>query len=122
MSDRELRLFHRRQKRYIIMRRRCIMAFLTVGLILLGTVCYQSIKSSASTSIDNLNFKYYTNITVEQGETLWEISDRYIDYAQYRDKEEYITEVCRINHLNTDGSIRSGQKLLVPYYSNKFIY
>lgn len=121
MSDRELKNYKRRLKQRIIFRRKCMLVLMTICMIMMGTVCYHSINSNATGHNDPVAFKYYTNITVASGETLWEISDRYIDYTRYKNKEAYITELQHINHLDADGSIKAGQKLIVPYYSNEFI-
>ena len=106
-------------------RHRFIMtAMMTLCLIMACAFSYHSIKTRAM-SADNSNrdiyFKYYTCITVESGETLWDIADEYIDYDQYKDKNAYIAEVIHINHLDEDASIRSGQRITVPYYSTIFI-
>lgn len=119
-SYRELRIYRRRIRRQREIRRRCMMLIMTVCLIMVGTVSYHSIKLSANTG-ENLYFKYYTNITVSYGETLWEIADEYIDYNQYEDKNAYIDEVININHLNADASIKAGQHLVVPYFSSEFV-
>lgn len=68
-----------------------------------------------------MKFKYYTSITVQNGETLWGIADDYIDYSQYKNKNAYISEVMSINQLDDASDIISGQKLTVPYYSSEFI-
>lgn len=121
MSDRELRNYRKKLKKRIVFRRRCMLVLMTICLIMIGTVCYHSINSNAKEHNAPVNFKYYTNITVASGETLWEISDRYIDYTQYKNKETYIAEIQHINHLDAEYSIKAGQKLIVPYYSNEFI-
>jgi len=121
MTDRELKLYRRKLKKLIIFRRRCMLLLATICLILIGTVCYHSIKSNANENTDNLTFKYYTSITVESGETLWEISDRFIDYSKYTNKAAYIAEVQHINHLDAQGGIQAGQKLVIPYYSKEFV-
>ena len=82
MTNRELITYKKRLRRQIVIRRRMMLLFMTCFLIILGAFSYNSIKSSAHSTEDKLNFKYYTNITVEYGETLWEIADKYIDYEQ----------------------------------------
>ena len=62
-----------------------------------------------------------TQVTVAYGETLWDLSENYIDYEEYKDKNEYIEEVQSINHLAEEDSIRAGQTLIVPYYSYDFV-
>ena len=121
MTDSELRNYRRRLKRQIAIRRRCMMLFMTCCLIVVCAISYHSIRSRASSSEEELNFKYYTNITVAYGETLWEIADQYIDYEQYGDKETYIAELMHINHLNEDEVIHVGRHLIVPYYSKDYV-
>lgn len=121
MSDRELRAYKRRLRRQREIRRKCIMFAMTVCLILVCAVSYHSINSNASTGNEELHFKYYTGVTVQFGETLWDIADEYIDYNEYEDKHEYIAEVQSINHLDEDCDIKAGQILIVPYYSAEFV-
>lgn len=121
MNDRELRMYKRKLHRQRAIRRRCMMALMTVCLIIVCAVSYQSIRSSANTDTDEWNFKYYTNITVSYGDTVWEIADAYIDYEMYEDKETYLAEVRNINHLDENFTIRAGQRLILPYYSCEFV-
>lgn len=121
MTDSELRAYKRRMRRQRSLRNRLFTLFMTICLIAVFAVSYCSIKSSASMGRDQLQFKYYTSITVQYGETLWDIADDYIDYNQYKDKSVYIAEVQSINHLDNDTQIRAGQSLIVPYYSSEFV-
>ena len=50
-----------------------------------------------------------------------ELEEYDIDYEEYKDKKEYIDEVQSINHLAEEDSIRTGQTLIVPYYSYEFV-
>ena len=120
MTDRELRIYKRRVKRKQAFRRKCMMVLMTFCLIVVCAVSYHSINSSANTG-DEISFKYYTNITVSHGETLWEIADNYMDYDHYESKTDYIAEVRSINHLDENANIKVGQYLVLPYYSNEFI-
>ncbi len=121
MTDRELRRYKRQLRRQREIRRRIFSLLMTVCFIAVLVVSYHSIRISASTGSEEVNFKYYTSITVKSGETLWDIADVYIDYKEYEDKNDYIKEVQSINHLDADGCIRAGQMLIVPYYSKEFI-
>lgn len=120
MTDSELIAYKRSLYRKKTFKRRLSALFMTICLIALSTVSYHSIRSSAHSG-DELLFKYYTHIIVQQGETLWNIADEYIDYTQYKDKNAYIKEVQSINHLTDNSDIRTGQSLVVPYYSPEFI-
>ncbi|MCM1190947.1 MAG: LysM peptidoglycan-binding domain-containing protein [Butyrivibrio sp.] len=121
MSDRELRHYGRVLRLRRERRKKAVTAFFTVFaticIIIICTVSYNTIKSNASSG-----FKYYTQITVEAGENLWDIAEEYIDYDFYKDKNSYIAEVRSINHLDADGSVAAGQSLIIPYYSPEFVY
>lgn len=126
-TDRQLRAVRRerRLRREQRLRRERIrkgmLALMSVCLIAVCVLSYRSIQSSAGTGGEAMSFKYYTDITVSRGETLWEIADDYIDYGQYKDKEAYIAEVRSINHIPEEEGIRAGQTLIVPYYSSEFV-
>ncbi len=121
MSDRELRIYKRRLRKQREFRRKCMIFLMSVCMIIVCSISYHAIQSSANTGSEKLNFKYYTSITVESGDTLWDIADKYIDYNEYRDKNEYIKEVRSINHLSYNCDIQYGQILIVPYYSTQFV-
>ena len=94
-----------------------LFAVLAAGcMIFIYTISYQSIRTSAGNG-----FKYYTSVTVENGETLWDIADKFVDYCYYKNKNSYIKEVQSINHLDENCSIDAGQILILPYYSSKYI-
>lgn len=120
ITDREWKRDRRAQR----LRRERIQKYLAVGLalaviacmILICTISYSSIKVQANTG-----FKYYAGITVENGETLWSIADRYIDYEHYADKNTYIAEVENINHLDASETLLTGQFLIMPYYSMEYV-
>ena len=58
-----------------------------------------------------------TEIEVCAGDTLWDIANTYCS-VEYRDHQEYIDEVMRLNHL-TSYDIHSGNYLILPYYGSK---
>lgn len=62
--------------------------------------------------------KYYTNICIQKGDTLWDIALEYMDHEHYKNRGEYIREVMRINHMTTD-RLTAGEKLIVPYYAEQ---
>lgn len=123
MTDRELRIYKRQLRRRRQLQRRIVTMLATICVIAFCAVSlsYHGIRSLASSGEDQLKFKYYTQVTVAYGETLWDLSDDYIDYDEYKNKKEYIAEVQSINHLAEEDSIRAGQTLIVPYYSYDFV-
>jgi hypothetical protein len=98
-----------------ISRRRLVI----VAVIIFISLVYilSSHKTAPESSASNASKKYYTCITVEQGDTLWDIAGRYMT-EEYASTQEYIDEVISINNMNTD-VIVDGTNLLVPYYEVK---
>ena len=89
--------------------------FIIAGIILV-TVLYILIshKDSPATSASNASKKYYKCITIEEGDTLWDIANEY-KTEEYASTQAYIDEVLAMNNLNTD-VIVDGTNLLIPYY------
>lgn len=85
-----------------------IIAIVMFSIIFLRT-------TSAQAAPAEVTYKYYTSIQVEAGDTLWTIASEHIS-AEYDDLNEYITEVCSINHISKD-EIHAGQYLVIPYYA-----
>ena len=63
-------------------------------------------------------YKYYTSLEIQSGDTLWSIASRYADEA-YISVEDYIKEIKVINHLPSD-MIIEGHYLTVFYYSEHY--
>ena len=121
MSGRELREYKRILRHRRELERRCLLVIATVCVIFSGMLSFRTFHSNASTGEKEETFKYYANVTVTHGESLWDIANDYIDYEYYKDKNAYIAEVCDINHLNVDASIQAGQNIIMPYYSSEYI-
>ena len=60
-------------------------------------------------------YKYYTEVRVGRGDTLWSIADRFMT-EEYTSKRAYLREIQKINNLGCD--LQYGQTILVPYYSD----
>ena len=120
MSDRELRSCRRAIRLRRARRKKAVAVSAAAAavfcVVLTAAIFLSTIRSSASSG-----FKYYTGVTVEAGESLWEMAERYIDYNIYQDKNSYLAEVKRINHLDEDGAVFAGQLLVFPYYSMEYI-
>ena len=68
--------------------------------IIIAAVLYVSITHMDASEADatNASTKYYTCISVESGDSLWDIAQK------------------SINNLNNDSSIVAGTNLVIPYY------
>lgn len=80
--------------------------------IILGLMLTDSFSSLAQ-SEPNARRKCYKSITIEKGDTLWNIAEEYIT-DDYESVEEYISVLKDINNLHGD-KILSGDKLIVSY-------
>ena len=114
-KDRRYKLKRKRQ-----IRNKCILSIMAVLLVALLTITIQSFSSHASENDREIRYKYYTNIEVAYGDSLWKIADRYLSY-EYENHNAYIKEVVRLNHLQST-SIDAGTFLIVPYYSSELKY
>lgn len=118
ISERRIRNNKLKRKRQL---QNNIMKFvLTIILISCLSVCLFSFKTKAQSDDAEISYKYYKSVSVSAGDTLWDYAVKYADEAFYDSYETYITEVMNINALSDD-SIKSGQSIIIPYYSNEFI-
>ncbi len=91
---------------------------LTLCLIILLTITFGGFLSKAKDKKENVTYyKYYTNIEIQPGDTLWDLADEYLEH--YESKEAYIQEVSQLNSIR-NGKIISGQNLIMPYYSTEY--
>lgn len=92
-----------------------IFCILAVSLLILMGSSIRTFASSRSDDSSSLQ-KYYTSIRIEKGDSLWSIADSYVtDHVM--SKDDFIREVCQVNHINKDDILRSGDYLVVFYYS-----
>lgn len=112
--------FISKQKRTIAIRKNILIFVLAIVFVScnIGFFSERMISSAKDSSNDEM-IKYYKVVKIEFGDTLEEISNQYMDESLYSDMNEYIKEIQFINHLNDD-TIKSGEKIIIPYYSNEF--
>ena len=61
--------------------------------------------------------RHFTNITVDEGDTLWSIAQANIDYDYYDSIYDYMEQLKDINNLTTD-DINAGDNMIVIYYAD----
>lgn len=102
-------------------RARNIRYTVSVGVLLIMIVVgffALSAKPASAGDSSSQRFKYYTSITVQEGDTLWGIANEHMS-KEYPTINKYINEVQKINHLNGT-EIISGTTLVIPYYSDEY--
>lgn len=92
---------------------RAAIVFSFISLVFVCIILFFG-KATAS-GTDGLH-KYYSSMTVETGDTLWSIAESNIE--GYDSVDEYIEEVVFINHLSSADEIKSGDCIIIPYYTN----
>ena len=107
-----MRKYSRRQ-REAAQKRVAVMFCSIIAVIMICSVMLSTTNTQAAPA-ETTN-KYYTSIQIESGDTLWAIASEYIS-DDYTDMNEYIREVCSINHISED-EIHAGQYIVVPYYA-----
>ena len=97
-----------------------ILCILTVFLVFGGCALFGNVLSSAhaGNAESPANFKYYTSIEIQPGDTLWDIAKAYIT-EDYESVPEYVQALKEINSLDTD-DIEAGQNLIVAYNDTEF--
>ncbi len=81
--------------------------FIIFGLLIAGS--FQSFAQDES----GIRETYYKSITIEKGDTLWNIAEEYIT-DDFDSIEEYISALKNMNNLKND-RIFFGDKLIVAY-------
>lgn len=111
--------FVMRRRRREEKRRFIFISILTLCLVFVLGITFGSFLSRAKGK-DRVpeEKKYYASIQISPGDTLWKLADRYLD-DHYVSKEDYIKEVIRINSLDSENHIVSGQYLILPYYEGQ---
>lgn len=73
-------------------------------------------KNGVKAEENELLHKYYTVITIEEGDSLWQYAEEYAMLG-YDSKKAYIEEVRQINHIDNVNDLVFGKTIVLPYYS-----
>ena len=109
-----------RQKRKRQVRYHIMAVILSLVLILAISLLFISFSTEANDMEHQPSYKYYKSIEISKGDTLWSIANDNFDSAHYKDINEYVTEVKKINSLTSD-NIVAGSHVIVPYYASEFV-
>ena len=110
----ERRIINNRRRRNRQLRQRLLLSVLIVTLFVILAFFFMSTKSMA----DNKEplFKYYKSIQIHSGDTLYDLSQEYVN-PEMNDVDSFIEEVRYINNLEEDSCLYEGNYIVVPYYA-----
>ena len=103
-----------RRAQKVQMEKRLIVV-ISIIVVSLGILLGSSISAFASAREKAQLHKYYTNVQLRQGDSLWKLAGEYASTDQ--SEQEFIDEVCEVNGISESNTLQSGQYLVVPYYS-----
>ena len=106
------------KRRALLKRSFALSLFFFFLFLVLSFGCF-GMWSQAQNKQNTSLYKYYTNVEVQYGDSLWDIASRYCD-SSYEDYDTYIREVMLINRM-LEPNITAGSYLIVPYHSAEFI-
>lgn len=109
-----------RQKRKRQVRRHRLALILSLFMIITVSFLLISFSTEANDMAHQPSYKYYKSVEIAKGDTLWSIASDNFDSAHYRDINEYVSEVKKLNTLSSD-EIVAGRYVIVPYYASEFI-
>ena len=112
---REEKIRRNKLRRQRQLRRRMIIAFCALIIVIASSLGYSSFMSRASEAGYEDYTKVYISVMIPYGSTLEKIGYEYMDETHYEDVYSYIDEVKFINHLNSD-KIIAGHYLILPCY------
>ena len=94
-----------REKRKMI-----LLIVLTLVVIFVIGMGFGSMITRAKEPAAPAMYKYYANVEIQDGDTLWD----------YEDRMDYINEVMTINDMH-DTCLIEGRKIILPYYSDELL-
>ena len=118
MSKQEIRYRANRRRARALAKKRMVLLLMTVLLITIGTMVFGSCFSLAKDNSTEPAYKYYTSITIQEGDSLWSIAEEY-KTEHYDSTQDYIDELVVLNNLSSE-TIHAGQYLMIIYYDSVF--
>ena len=90
--------------------------FITIASVVLvaSIVCGTILSQAKNPESNKVQYKYYKSITIEQGDTLWNLAKEYA----CDNVHDYIKEIKSLNGLTSE-TIHEGQHLVITYYDTE---
>ncbi len=109
-----------RQRREQLRRVRLVTTLLSILILFAAVVSANTLIARARDNETPDYHKYYTQVYVTSGDSVWKIAEAYMSDC-YDSVSELSEEIIAINQLDSDGTIYYGTTLVVPYYSTEVL-
>ncbi len=120
-SKSEIRIRANKARRQRIFKRQISLIIILITLALFTFIFMgASIYTDAQSDTYEPEFKYYTTVAVHAGDSLWSIASEHYSEDHYNNLNCYITEICKLNRMDTDSTLNAGESLIIPYYSKEY--
>lgn len=120
-SRSEERIRRNKIRRQRIFRRQfAILLFVLTLFVVFGVFIGTTLMTGAQSDEYVPEFKYYTTVTVHEGDTVTKLANKYYSDNHYANIHNYIYEICTLNRLGEKDSIKAGENIIIPYYSTEF--
>lgn len=109
------------RKNSTFLKNKARLTVICISIFMCITICSGIIIAKAAVTDNGKSdqFKYYTSINIEKGDTLWSIASDYVNVNGSNTINNYVNDLKEINNLQTD-CIYQGQNLIVYYYSAEY--
>ncbi len=105
----------RRQKHSFSVKASIVLCLLVLFFAGVNSMTVRAGSDSSTATVSVSRTKVYSPYTVKSGDTLKSIAKEYCNLDHYDSYEDYIYEICNINHISSD-KIYYGCKLTIPIY------
>ena len=117
----EERIRRNKLRRQRIFRRQfALLLFVITLFIIFGVFLGTTLMTGAQSDDYVPEFKYYTTVTVHEGDTVTKLATKYYSDNHYSNFNNYVFEICSINRLGEKDNIKAGENIIIPYYSTEF--
>lgn len=108
------------QKRQRQVHRNVLTLIISLIIVTATSISFLSLSTEANDMEHQPSYKYYKSIEISKGDTLWSIANANFDADHYKNVNEYVAEVKKLNALISD-NIVTGSHIIIPYYSSEFV-
>lgn len=123
LREKKVRACARRRREVVARQKRTLVIALVtfiLGLFLALSTGKMSAQATGADQANNIGYRYYEEIRIENGDTLWSIAEAYTD-GSVSAITECMEDIRSINNLGEYETIKSGDYVIVPYYSDAYI-